>query len=182
LWAVVVPFGHGESPEIFILVARRQCFDVDRRRTGGEVEVADQIDVAPGEGRGAFEDLDGFQVASCQLLLVYPREEQSVVVDDRVGYQPGTFVPDLLLRFGLHAEFPGVDIGDRAPHPVVGLSAVERFLHVLSEAGIVDEVEDGDASEDVVQLPEPTSGSKASSASSPVGLIIRFSGLMAIDV
>ena len=53
------------------------------------------------------------QIACCQLLLVYPRKKQGVVVDDRIGDQPGAFVPDLLLRFGLHAEFTGVDIGDR---------------------------------------------------------------------
>jgi len=79
LCAIIVPFGHGATPEIFILVARRQGFDIDRRRTGCEVEVADQIDVAPGDGRCTFENFDGFQVACCQLLLVYPREEQCVV-------------------------------------------------------------------------------------------------------
>jgi len=83
---------------IFILLARCRGFDVDRRQTGREVEVADQIDIAPGDGRCAFEDFDGFQVACCQLLFVYPREEHGVVVDDRVGDQPGAFVPDLLLR------------------------------------------------------------------------------------
>jgi len=36
----------------------------------------------------------------------------------------------------------------------VGLTAVERFLHALPQGGIVDEVEDIDASADVVQLPE----------------------------
>jgi hypothetical protein len=61
--AVIVSFAHGATPEVFLLIARRQCFDVDRRRTGREVEVADQIDVAPGDGRGAFEELDGFLVA-----------------------------------------------------------------------------------------------------------------------
>ena len=68
--------------------------------------------------------------------------------------QPGAFVPDLLLRFGLHTKLPGVDVGDRAPHPVVGLTAVKRFLHALPQGGIVDEIEDIDASPDVVQLPE----------------------------
>jgi hypothetical protein len=62
------------------LITRRQGFDVDRHRTGREVEVADQIDVAPGDGRGAFENLDGFQIVCCELLFVYPREEQGVVV------------------------------------------------------------------------------------------------------
>jgi len=101
------------------LVARRQGFDVDRRRNGREVEVVDQIDVASSDGRGAFENIDGFQVTCCQLLFVYLREEQGVVVDDSVDDQPGAFVPDLLLRFGLHAQFTGVDMGDCAPHPVV---------------------------------------------------------------
>ena len=70
-WTLLIAFLHGESPEVFILVACGQGFDVDRRRTGREVEVADQIDVAPGDGGGAFEDFDGLQVACCQLLLVY---------------------------------------------------------------------------------------------------------------
>ena len=34
------------------------------------------------------------------LLLVDPREQQSVLEDDRVGDQPGAFVPDLLFRLG----------------------------------------------------------------------------------
>jgi hypothetical protein len=69
-WTVIVSFGYGTAPEVFILIARRQGFDVDRRRTGREVEVADQIDIAPGDGRCAFENLDGFQVVCGQLLLV----------------------------------------------------------------------------------------------------------------
>jgi hypothetical protein len=105
-------------------------------------------------GRGAFENLDSFQVACRQFLLIYPREEQGVVVDDRVSDQPAAFVPDLLLRFGLHAKFTGVDVRDRASHPVAGLAAVECLLRALPQGGIVDEVEDIDASADVVQLPE----------------------------
>jgi hypothetical protein len=94
-WAVIVTFGHGATPEVFILITLCQGFDVDRRRTGREIEVADQIDVAPSDGRGAVENIDGFQIACCQFLLIYPREEQGVVVDDRVGDQPGALIPDL---------------------------------------------------------------------------------------
>jgi hypothetical protein len=99
-WAVIVAFGHGATPEVFILITRCQGFDVDRRQTGREVEATDQIDVAPSDGRAAVESIDGFQIACCQFLLLYPREGQSVVVGDRVGDQPGALIPDLLLRFG----------------------------------------------------------------------------------
>ena len=59
------------------------------------------------------------------------------VVDDRVGDQPGAFVPDLLLRFGFHAELAGVDVGDSSPHPV-GLAAIERFLNAPAQAGRIN--------------------------------------------
>jgi hypothetical protein len=65
-----IAFLHGAAPEVFILIARRRGFDVDRCRTGSEVEVANQIDIAPSDGRGAFENLDGFQIACCQFLLI----------------------------------------------------------------------------------------------------------------
>jgi hypothetical protein len=42
-----------------------------------------------------------------------------------------TLVPDLLLRFGFHSELAGVDIRDRAPHAVVSLTTIERFLYAL---------------------------------------------------
>lgn len=63
---------------------------------GCEVEVADQVDIAPGDGRGALEHFDGFQVSGCHFLLVDPGEEQGVVVDDGVGDEAGTLVPYLL--------------------------------------------------------------------------------------
>jgi hypothetical protein len=69
--AAIASFGHGARPEVFFLIARRQCFDVGRRRTGREVEVAYQIDVASGDRRRAFEELDGFLVARRQLLVIY---------------------------------------------------------------------------------------------------------------
>ena len=47
-------------PKVLVLVARCQGFDVDRCRAGREVEVSDEVDVAPGDGRDALEDLDGF--------------------------------------------------------------------------------------------------------------------------
>jgi hypothetical protein len=37
---------------------------------------------------------------------------------------------------------------------VVGLAPVERSLNVLPQSGIVDEVQNIDASQDVVQLPQ----------------------------
>jgi len=53
-----VCFGHGAVPKVLVLVAGCQGFDVDRCRAGREVEVSDEVDVAPGDGRDALEDLD----------------------------------------------------------------------------------------------------------------------------
>ena len=64
----------------------------------------------------------------------------SVVVDNRVGDQPGAFVPNLLLRLGFHAELARIDVGDGTPHTVVGLATIEGLLHALSKLRIVDEV------------------------------------------
>lgn len=79
-------------------------FDVDDGRSLCEVEVADQVDVAPGNRRDALEDSDGVEIAGRRLLLVNAGEEQGVVVDDGVGDQPGTLVSYLLLGFTLDAE------------------------------------------------------------------------------
>jgi hypothetical protein len=43
------------------------------------------VDVAPGDGRDALENIDCFEIARGRLLLTDAREEQSVVVDDGVG-------------------------------------------------------------------------------------------------
>src|SRR5689334_21032711 len=43
-------------------------------------------------------------VARGALLLVDAREQGRVVVDDGVGDQAGTLVPQLLLGFGVHAQ------------------------------------------------------------------------------
>ena len=71
---------------------------------------------------------DSLQVGCYHLLLVNPRSEQGVVVNDSVGNQPGTHVPDLLLRLGFHPEIAGGDVGDGLRHAVVGLAAIEHFL------------------------------------------------------
>jgi hypothetical protein len=39
--------------------------------------------------------------------------------------------PDLLFGFDFHAKLAGVDVGDGSAHAVVGLAAIERFLHAL---------------------------------------------------
>jgi hypothetical protein len=47
---------------------------VDRRSASGEVKVADQIDIAPRDGRNAFENLNGVLVIGCKLVLVSEKE------------------------------------------------------------------------------------------------------------
>lgn len=84
---------------------RAKVFDVDGLRAGCEVEVADEVDVAPSDGRDAFEDCDSFEIGRCDLLLVDARQKQGVVEDDGVDDQPGTLVPYLLLSLGFHSEF-----------------------------------------------------------------------------
>ena len=64
-------------------------------------------------------------------LLEYKIMGTCVVVDDRVGDKSRALVPDLLRRFGFHSELAGVDIRDRAPHAVVSLTTIERFLYAL---------------------------------------------------
>lgn len=63
-------------------------------------------------------------------------------------------MPDLLLGFGLDSEFARLHIRNRAPQPVVRLTAVQGLLHALPEQRIVDEGEDVERPADRVQLPE----------------------------
>ena len=97
------------------MVAGSQGFDVYRRRSSREVEVADQVNIAPSDERDALEDIDGFEIGRRQLLLVDAREKQGVVVDDGVGDQLGdstrpaesycvVAVVSTLVRFGALAR------------------------------------------------------------------------------
>ena len=61
------------TPKIGVFVTLCYSLNVDRRSASGEVKVADQIDIAPSDGRNAFENLDGVLVIGCKLVLVYPR-------------------------------------------------------------------------------------------------------------
>jgi hypothetical protein len=70
-------------------------------------------------------------VAGCELFVVHARQQQRVVVDDRVGDQTRALVPDMLLGLRLHAELPGVDVADRASKAVICFTAIERFLNAL---------------------------------------------------
>lgn len=96
-----------------------------------EIKRADQVDVLPRIGRNLFDDLGGDVVSGGLLLCVHTREQQRVIIDDRVGDQARALVPDLLLGLRLDAELPGVDVGDRASKPVIGFTAIERFLNAL---------------------------------------------------
>jgi hypothetical protein len=75
-------------------------------------------------------------------------------VDDRVGDQPRALVPDLLLGLRPDAELPGVDVGDRASKPVIGFTAIERFLNALPKSDLVDVGEDVERSVEIVQFPQ----------------------------
>lgn len=74
-------------------------------------------------------------------------------MDDGVGNKPGTFVPDLLLRFGFYPEFTGIDIGNRSSHTVIRLAAIKRLLNALPEYRVIDEIEDMKRPTDIVQFP-----------------------------
>lgn len=78
----------------------------------------------PGDGRHAGDQFRRGLVARGALSLVHTRKERCVVVDDRVGDQARTFVPELLLGFGMHAQFATVDVGDR---PAQAVYASPRF-------------------------------------------------------
>lgn len=73
---------------------------------------------------------------------------------DRVGDQPRTLVPDLLLSFGLDTELAGVDVGDRPAQAVVRLATVQGLLDTLAQADIVDELEDVERAAQVIKFPQ----------------------------
>jgi hypothetical protein len=50
LRSVVISFAHGAVPEVLVLIERCQGVEIDLRCTGSEVEVADEINDAPGDG------------------------------------------------------------------------------------------------------------------------------------
>jgi hypothetical protein len=54
----------------------------------------------------------------------------------------------------LTAELPGVDVGDRASKPVIGFTAIERFLNALPKSDLVDVGEDVERSVEIVQFPQ----------------------------
>ena len=92
-------------------------------------------------------------IAGGRFLLIHTREQEGVVVDDRIGNESRAFVPDLLLGLGSHAEFTGVDLGDCAPEPVIGFAAIECFLHALAQCHIVNERENTECLTDIIQFP-----------------------------
>ena len=132
-------------PKVRVVITRRQCLDVNLRSARREVKVADQIDIPPSDGRRAPENLDRLLVIGCELLLVLPRQEQGIVVDDGVCDEPLALVPDLLLRFGLHAELARIHVRNGPPHAVVvSLASIQRFLNTLAKDRITHKIEDVD--------------------------------------
>lgn len=69
----------------------------------------------------------GFHISSRYLLFAHFGQQGRVVVDDRIGNQPRTNVPYLLLSFRLKLELPAVDEGYGPTELVIGFTPVESF-------------------------------------------------------
>lgn len=137
-----------------VVISCGQRIDVNLRVLFCKFKLTDQIHILPSDRRRTPDDLDSIPVAGGQLLLIHSRQDQRVVVDDGVGNEPGTFVPDLLFRFGFYPEFTGIDIGNRSSHTVIRLAAIKRLLNALPEYRVIDEIKDMKRPTNIVQFPE----------------------------
>ena len=84
-----------------------------------------QQDVAPRRWRNLRDQLYRFGIAGCLVLGQQPRKDRRVVVDDRVGDQPGALVADLNFDIGTAGQlFFAADLRDGRAQLVIGLDAV----------------------------------------------------------
>jgi hypothetical protein len=84
----IITFLHRTAPKVRVVITRRQCLDVNLRSARRDVKVADLIDIPPSDGRRAPENLDRFLAIGCELLLVHPRQEQGIALEDGACDEP----------------------------------------------------------------------------------------------
>lgn len=65
----------------------------------------------PGDGRDSFEPVSVLKAARFFFVSHQFRQKGDVVVDDAVGNQAATFVPDMLLVFSFEAQLSEVGKG-----------------------------------------------------------------------
>ena len=112
-----------------------------------------QVNMSPGDGRGALEPL-GFFALSCFLCCCVERRKNGrVTINDAVGNEARAFTPDLLFKFRPDPELALIVMEDRTLQPVIGLTAVERLLHPLAHAQIIDVGEEIEGFDDVIECP-----------------------------
>ncbi len=90
------------------------------------------------------------------LLLDFQKsgEEGNVVVDDTVGNQSAAFIPYVLVMFRLEAELSKISVGNSSPQLIVALTPIQSALYVATEGQQVDEIEQVDATDDIVIFPK----------------------------
>ena len=123
-----------------------------------EAEQYAQEIIAAAEQRAAqiLNDMGLVRQAEMEATQIRQQVQQGgrVVIDDRVGQKPRTFVPDLLFRLGLNAKFPAVHVSHRTAQTVIGFPAIEHFLHVLAQLHVINELQDMEGTTDVLQFPK----------------------------
>jgi hypothetical protein len=107
-----------------------------------ELEAAIQIDVLPGDRRYPFENLHRLVVTDSLLLFQHAGRDRRIVIDHRIGDEPRALVSDLLLGFGADVQLSGIDVSDGTAESMIRFTAVECFLHALTQCDVVDEVQD----------------------------------------
>ena len=95
-----------------------------------------------------------FWSPAAHFLLIDLGKQRRVVVEDRVGQKPRTFVPDLLLGFRFDAELPAVHESHRPAQTVIGFAAIEGLLHVLAKLLVINGFQNMEGATDVLQFPQ----------------------------
>jgi hypothetical protein len=112
----------------------RQClharWHVKGFRLPGVLVAPTAMKVLPGHRRRLREEGRAVLVALVSLVGDQVGQDRGMIINDAVGHQPATFLPQLLFIFCLEAELAEVGIRDRTAELVVILATVQGPLRV----------------------------------------------------
>ena len=96
----------------------------------GELVASTEIDMLPRYGGDLRQQRGAGGVTTPCFMREQVGQDRRIIVNDAVGNEPATLLPQLLVIFRLEAELSEIGVGHRAAQLMVILPAIERPLDI----------------------------------------------------
>jgi len=108
----------------------------------------------PGDGRNSPGHFGFLHLAGAFFPGHQFGEKISIIKDDTVGNEPGTFILDLLLQFGFDSQLSAICIRYRSFKAVILFSTIDYSLNPSLKNWRIDVIKKIDGLEDIINLAE----------------------------